>query len=289
MSRQPHLLRRFLLLVYVGTWSVVLGAAGAWLTVYLIGTLGDPLAGKGTQPADLKVFDSIVALTEKKVARYLGEWEFLEPKLPGHFHHVGRWYQSDTQNFCIDCHGPIPHSRSERERAFLNMHNLFISCQVCHVREQQDVAPTRFGWIDITTGWLCTNPEMTKGAWGEYGAKIVPLTGPAENPQPVQLEKEKAFAGEFRQHMDNLNDSQKVIGNKFIHRRCVEKPVRCSSCHDAKNTFLPYVALGYSPQRAAFLVSAEVVDLVQRYETFHMPKLLSPQDEQNPSPGAKKP
>jgi hypothetical protein len=289
MSHESHHSKRYLLYLYVGIWTVVLAGAGAWLTVFLAGTLGDPLAGKSALAADVKVFDSILALTEKKVVRYLGEWEFLEPKLPGHFHHIGRWYQSDTQNFCIECHGPIPHSRSPRIRAFLNMHNLFISCQVCHVCEREGIPPTRFGWVDITTGRLGPNPEMATGAWGEYGAKIVPLTGPTDSPEPVELAQEKAFAAEFRRHMNSLNDSQKVIGNKFIHRRCIEKPVGCSECHNTESAFLPYLKLGYSQERAAFLVSAEVVDLVQRYETFHMPKLLNPQDQEEKSPGDKQP
>ncbi len=288
MSHSASLSKRFLLFLYVAMWSILLAGAAGWLTLYLVGTVGDPLAGKKVQAADFQVFDSIVALTEEKVARYLGDWEFQEPKLPGHFHHIGRWYQADKQNFCIDCHGPIPHSRSTRERAFLNMHNLFISCQVCHVREQEAVAPTRFGWIDLATGQLSANPEMDKGAWGEYGAKIVPLTGAPDDPQPVRLEEEKEFAAQFRQRMYSLSESQRVIGNKFIHRRCVEKPVRCSTCHDTQSTFLPYTALGYSADRAAFLVSAEVVDLVQRYETFHMPKLLNPPAEQGKGPREKK-
>jgi hypothetical protein len=289
MSHNAHPSRWSLLFLYVAFWGIVLAIAGAWLTRYLAGTLGDPLAGKSAKATESKMFDSIVALTEKKVVRYLGEWELLEPKLPGHFHHVGRWYQPDKWNFCVECHGPIPHSRSTRERAFLNMHNLFISCQVCHVQEQTGVAPTRFGWVDLASGQLCPNPEMVKGAWGEYGAKIVPLTGPSDNLQPIDLSEEKAFAAEFRQHMNTLNDSQKVIGNKFIHRRCVEKPVRCTACHDAQNTFLPYINLGYSADRSAFLVSAEVVDLVQRYETFHLPKLLNPPDPESKKPGENKP
>jgi hypothetical protein len=288
MSHGSSLPKRFALLLYVLAWSLVLTAAGAWLTVYLSKTLGDPLAGQQAQAVGPKTFDSLVTLTEKKVARYLGEWEFQEPKLPGHFHHVGRWYEPDTSNFCIDCHGPIPHSRSPMQRAFLNMHNLFVSCQVCHVQEQPGVAPAHFGWIDIATGQLTTNPEMAKGIWGEYGAKIVPLTGSTGDAQIVELAEEKAFAAEFRQRMNSLNDSQKVIGNKFIHRRCVEKPVQCSACHSVKSTFLPYTALGYSKDRAAFLVSAEVVDLVQRYETFHMPKLLDPPDQESKRPGDKK-
>jgi hypothetical protein len=287
MSHSASLSKRFLLFVYVVVWSVLLAGAAVWLTGYLVGTVGDPLAGKKAQAADFQGFDSIVALTEEKVARYLGDWEFQEPKLPGHFHHISRWYQADKQNFCVDCHGPIPHSRNTRERAFLNMHNLFISCQVCHVREQETVALTRFGWIDLATGQLCANPDMDKGAWGEYGAKIIPLAGTPDDSRPLQLEEEKEFAAQFRQRMNGLSESQRVIGNKFIHRRCVEKPVQCSTCHDAQSAFLPYTALGYSAERAAFLVSAEVVDLVQRYETFHMPKLLNPPAEQDQGPREK--
>lgn len=278
MSHQPSLSKRFLLFLHVAFWSVILVGAGAGLTVYLVGTLGNPLAGREAQAAGPEAFDSILALTERKVVRYLGEWEFLEPELPGHFHHIGRWYEPDEWNFCIECHGPIPHSHSERERAFLNMHNLFISCQTCHVNEHEGTAPTRFGWVDISTGELTANPDMSEGFWGEYGAKIVPLTGPEGRRAPLSLDEEKVFAEEFRQRMNDLNDSQKVVGNKFIHRRCVENPVRCSSCHVSENVFLPYTDLGYSSERAAFLVSAEVVDLVRRYETFHMPNLLQPQE-----------
>jgi len=287
MSHKASLSKKFLLLLHVGIVSTLLVGASTWLTLYLIGTLGDPFAGKGVQTPDPDVFNSVVALTEKKVARYLGEWEFLEPKLPGHFHHVGRWYQSDKWNFCINCHGQTPHSRSPQARAFLNMHNLFISCQVCHVREQKETEHTRFGWTDMTNGQLCSSPDMAKHPWGEYGAKIVPLKGSEESPQAVVLKEEEVFAEEFRKRMDELDDQQKVIGNKFIHRRCVETPVRCSNCHNSEEAFLPYKALGYSSERAAFLMSAEVVDLVARYETFHLPTLLKTDEPMEEGTGEK--
>ena len=154
------------------------------------------------------------------------------------------------------------------------MHNLFISCHVCHIQEKEGIAPTHFGWIDIDNGQKCSNPDMDKGVWGEYGAKIIPLIGAGENSQPVTLGEEEAFTVEFRKREDKLDDRQRVIGNKFIHRKCVETPVRCSDCHNSEKAFLPYEDLGYSSERAAFLVSAEVVDLVARYETFYIPNLL---------------
>ena len=283
MSQKSDLWNKCRLLFCVGMWSVFIVGAAAWLTAYFVGTLRDPFAKTMARSLSSDVFKNVVSLTDKKVVRYLGEWEFLEPKIPGHFHHIGRWYQSDKQSFCIDCHGPSPHSRTPKIRAFLNMHNLFTSCQVCHVREQEGFAPTRFGWIDIADGKLCPNPDMTKGAWGEYGAKIVPLTGPVAGPQPQTLEEEEAFAAEFHKSMDKLSDRQKAIGNKFIHRRCVDTPVSCSNCHNSQRAFLPYTDLGYSSDRASFLVSVEVVDLVAHYETFYMPNLLKT-DKQTPEP-----
>ena len=285
MSNKAGQWKKYFLVLYVGMWIMILTGAIIWLTAFLVGTLGDPFAKKEAQTPDLDVFDSVVALTEGKVVRYLGEWEFLEPKLPGHFHHIGRWYQSDKWNFCVKCHGPTPHSKAPQQRAFLNMHNLFISCQVCHVREQEEIVPTRFGWIDIVDGQLCSNPDMAEGVWGEYGAKIVPLKGTKENPQPVILDKEKAFAATFRKRMDDLDDRQKVVGNKFIHRRCIETPVRCGDCHSSEEAFLPYTALGYSSERSAFLVSSEVVDLVARYETFYMPNLLKADEQMQKKTG----
>lgn len=275
MSHSNSLWNKGQLFVCVAFWTVVLIAAFWWLTVFLLGTLNDGFAESTPESDLMEAVDSAVALTEEKVVRYLGEWELHEPKLAGHFHHVGQWYQADTQNFCIECHGAVPHSRSPQLRAFLNMHNLFMSCQVCHAREDMDTPLTRFGWVDLETNERCENPKMEQGVWGEYGAKIVPLTGPENRPEPLVLAEEAAFTVDFRKRMDRLNDSQKAKGNKVVHRRCVDVPVRCYDCHNTQDAFLPYTELGYSEERAGFLVSAEVADLVERYETFYLPNLLN--------------
>ncbi len=289
MSHEPSLSKKFFLLLYVVTWAVILTVAGVWLTRFLLGTLRNPLAGKDTQHAQMKIFDSVVALTEKQVVRYLGEWELSEPRLPGHFHHIGRWYEADKYNFCIKCHGQTPHSNNPQVRAFLNMHNLFISCQVCHVREKESLAPDRFAWSNIADGQPCPSPDMSKQLWGEYGAKIVPLKNSEADPKPVTFEEEEAFAVEYFKRRDKLSDQQKVLANEFIHRRCVETPVRCSDCHSTQKAFLPYTALGYTKERAAFLMSTEVADLVARYETFHMPSLLKPAEPAPQKTGESKP
>ena len=278
MSQDQAIWKKYLLVLYVGMWAVILVGACVWLTMFLVGTLGDPFDDKQKQDQEFDAFDSLVAGTEKRVVRYLGEWELLEPKLPGHFHHIGRWYQPDKWNFCIECHTSTPHSRSPQQRAFLNMHNLFIACQVCHVQEEEGVAPTRFGWVDITDGRLCENPTMAEGVWGEYGAKIVPLKGNADNLQIASLDEEEAIAAKYSKQEDDLNERQKLAVRTRIHRRCIEAPVRCGDCHNSEKAFLPYTDLGYSAERSAFLISAEVADLVARYETFYIPNLLRTDD-----------
>ncbi len=107
-------------------------------------------------------------------------------------------------------------------------------------------------------------------------------------PLPLTLDEEEAFAATFRKRMDDLDDRQKVVGNKFIHRRCVDTPVLCGDCHNSEQAFLPYTALGYSSERSAFLVSSEVVDLVARYETFYMPNLLKADDQTQKETGEEK-
>ena len=125
MSNNEGQAKKYFLVLYVGVWIIILTGGIIWLTTFLVGTLHDPFAKREAQTPDLDVFASVVAPTEEKVVRYLGEWEFHEPKIPGHFHHIGRWYQSDQWNFCVKCHGPTPHYKSPQQRAFLNMHNLF--------------------------------------------------------------------------------------------------------------------------------------------------------------------
>jgi hypothetical protein len=155
------------------------------------------------------------------------------------------------------------------------MHNLFTSCQVCHTREVNGQKPTRFGWEYLETAELGPSPDMKGEAWGEYGAKIVPILGTGDDSRPVTLAEEEAAAAELQRGASSLSGQQRNQLNKLIHRRCAENPVLCGECHNPAAPLLPFADLGYSTERAAFLVSAEVVDMVQRYEEFHLPKLLN--------------
>ena len=78
MSYKSIFSKKGFLFIYFAMWSSLIITAAIWLTVFLVGTLRNP--ARITEPENTEVFDSILALTDKKVVRYLGEWEFLEPE-----------------------------------------------------------------------------------------------------------------------------------------------------------------------------------------------------------------
>jgi hypothetical protein len=148
---------------------------------------------------------------------------------------------------------------------------------------EEDKPPNRFGWITLTDGRLNPNPRIEEGVWGEYGAKIIQLVGSESDSEPLVMQEERGFSAEFQRRSSGLDETQKVVANKFIHRRCTQEHVQCTHCHIGEGALLPFRELGYSQERTDFLIKPEVVDLVQRYETFLMPSLLDPEPAESDS------
>lgn len=278
MSKPSDRWEKVKLVLHVCLISTILIGSGTWLTYFLVSTLGDQSMKKQKPQGGTIKLGKVVYSVQEKVKRRLGELSFAEPKLKGHFHHIGEAFEMDTWNFCIDCHGAVPHSKNIDIRSFLNMHTMFVSCQVCHVQieEPESGAQTNFGWIDLKKGKLQPNPDMENAVWGEYGVKIIQLVGSGINTKPLFMAEERTLHNENKNKKSKLNKTQKVILNKLLHKRCSDEPVKCAQCHKSDTPLLPYRALGYLPDRQDYLVNAEVVDLVERYETFFMPSLLEP-------------
>ena len=77
MSHPLPLGQKILALLHFVLVTAFLAAGGGWLTHYLVGTLGDPLDRRpaaGLLEGGVPSFDHVLALTERKVDRFLGEW-----------------------------------------------------------------------------------------------------------------------------------------------------------------------------------------------------------------------
>jgi hypothetical protein len=150
----------------------------------------------------------------------------------------------------------------------LNMHNGFMACEVCHVRNEDH----SFVWVDIETGKESTSPE---GSHGKYAANIVPVK--TVNGRAVRLDKEvrKSFALEYLELNNTYNEAQLDEVKKVHERNLSKDPVGCLECH-MKNGYMDYERLGFSGDRAHKLSSSEMPRVMLKEDTFIFPNLFGP-------------
>ena len=104
-----------------------------------------------------------------------------KPGIPReHFHLIDAYVDRPDPNaqICTMCHGAYAHGKEKKVRAFLNMHEDFMACTVCHVRKEDGQAGPgliaeneRIGflWVDRETGEFKNRVE---GEYGKYPARI---------------------------------------------------------------------------------------------------------------------
>ncbi|MDH3327964.1 MAG: cytochrome b/b6 domain-containing protein, partial [Desulfobulbaceae bacterium] len=97
-------------------------------------------------------------------------------KTDTHFHNTDKTVELVIAQppICVSCHGTLPHGKSPDIRSFLNMHNYFMACETCHIR-QVDVPEgvVRYEWYDNITEEKVLTIDETK--FGNYGARLVPV------------------------------------------------------------------------------------------------------------------
>ncbi len=66
-----------------------------------------------------------------------------------HFHIIPAWFTPDPANSCTTsgCHEQLPHGEHKEDRAFFNMHSVFLDCQVCHLEERPEASG--LSWVDL--------------------------------------------------------------------------------------------------------------------------------------------
>ena len=191
----------------------------------------------------------------------------------GHFHLVDDFVSQPEVNppLCLTCHGTFPHSKEKKVRSLLNFHTGFISCSVCHARQEPGQSEITFMWVDRETGRIVSK---VRGRYGKYTAKIFPVRL-SDSGQPERIFRpisDKA-AHQFLKLKDQFTHDQIAQAKIKLHANISDKPVFCSDCHK-ENGYLDFARLGFPKMRVAHLVSTEVVGLVNKYKTFYMPSKI---------------
>lgn len=115
--------------------------------------------------------------------------------------------------------------------------------------------------------------ELPNCARGEYGAKLAP-TADVESLQG-QSRQLADLAAKYASSSPNSREREQL--HKEIHASILAKPDACLSCHGGDPARVDFQALGYSPQRAAYLRGVPIAGLIQRNregKPFYLPQLL---------------
>ncbi len=221
-------------------------------------------------------FKKAILEGEKRVKHYLG-YRVLEQRwLKGHFHHIDFDFKPDKNNYCITCHGDMPHDKVKELRAFGNMHASFIGCQTCHVKLAGDRKTGVFKWYDRTTGNIVASPVKQGTHPGTYNAKIIPFERVDGKLERIDTPERVEFARDYSENEKVLTDLQKSKAKTIIHKVVSKKPYICQDCHRQEASLLPFKALGYPQERINVIISTEVVGMINKYTEFYMPRILHP-------------
>lgn len=237
---------------------------------------------------EMTSFREAILEGEETVKHYLGYRVLEQKRIMGHFHHIDFELAPDKRNYCIQCHGEMPHDKVKEVRAFGNMHASFIGCQTCHVRLEKAERTGVFKWYDRTSGEIVESPVKEKiRNWiptpvreteppGTYSSKIIPFERINGNLVRVDTQERIDFVRDFRKEERSLSDLQKAKALKIIHNVVSKEPYRCEDCHQKEAPLLPFAELGYPAHRVDAIVSTEVVGMIKNYTEFYMPRLLHP-------------
>lgn len=206
-----------------------------------------------------------------------------KPGIPReHFHKIDAYVDrpDPKAQICTQCHGTYAHGKEKKVRAFLNMHQDFIACTVCHVRKEDGqegpglIAENErigFLWVDRQTGEFQSRVE---GEYGKYPARIFSVIydpqGRKRLPTPITAAAARQFL-ELRPKLKTKEQLEEARGK--LHKAITKKPISCSDCHK-QDGYLDFLELGFPRQRVDHLVSTEFVGMIDKYKTFHLPSVI---------------
>jgi len=271
-KRRDHPVEAFL------TMTILLG-----IILALLGSLAATLIGQ---------FGLFKEQEQSALLTKLGEERVVEKMR--HFHNspVQHFADLGKKNVCFYCHGDYPHSKEPMIRTLMNMHTQFIGCMTCHTDEKKfPEKDYRFEWLNFSGIQVkgvpfgtSLNPDTGQLIeTDDYYSKIVVYTKGAEGENLMEMTEDMAEVQEFRAVRDQLSDRDRESIKKRFHKPVKDKGRHCGKCHTAeKKSYLPFRQLGFSDQRIGDLTNLNIIGLIEKYDEFYMPDLLS-SDRPTPS------
>jgi hypothetical protein len=201
-----------------------------------------------------------------------------------HFHHFVDVLQlpEELRPTCFICHSNLPHSKTKKIRAMLNMHTNYLACETCHLKkdegetvvyrwysplEKNPLGPFFGNAYDPETGEL----ERVK----DHFSKIAPFYEEKGNLTSIVHMQDAPMARDFVRIRDQLTPEQREGVTRRFHVGIIAKGPQCQTCHSTKS-ILDFEALGFSSKRTVDLQMLSIKGIITKYDEFYLPDLLKP-------------
>jgi hypothetical protein len=272
-KRQEH--PRSVYLIGIMVWLIIL---------FVLGGVVNHLAFSSHGPGLL--IPLVKKFQEKESPILKGFKEHQKEEEHKHFHHLVTYPQppEEKQAVCFICHSKLPHSKTKKIRAMLNMHTNFFACETCHLEitpgeavvykwyspvEQNPTGPFFGTSYDPETGEL----EMVD----DHFSKIAPFYKENGTLVPTIHMQQGEMARDYVKVRDQLTPEQRDGITKKFHVDILPKGPECQVCH-VSNGILDFKKLNFSPKRIADLENLSIKGMITKYDEFYLPDLFKQAD-----------
>ncbi|MDY6862651.1 MAG: SUMF1/EgtB/PvdO family nonheme iron enzyme [Thermodesulfobacteriota bacterium] len=208
--------------------------------------------------------------TKRDKKMHTGFLSSKERLMKAHYHSIDFDIKHDNYSQCIRCHGDLPHGKKEKTRSLLNMHCVYLSCEVCHVVPEKGSPSFQYRWYNKLTGQIVPAPTPGNQTIDTLGMKLAPLY---EKKKENTIEYLKKIIEIYEKGNMQIKEKEEIL--KGIHNIISSTPVSCKDCH-SQDAFLPYSEIGYGKERKSYIISGEIVRLINTENEFYFPLFFEP-------------
>lgn len=208
-----------------------------------------------------------------------------------HFHHFVDYPETPEapQPTCYICHSKLPHSKTKKIRAMLNMHTNYFACETCHldIKEGESISYKWFSPLekDLKGPFFGTTYDPESGELQNIHGQVVKIT-PFYNRnnslEPTLHMQQGEMARDYMRVRDKLTPEERDGVTKKFHLDIRPKGPECQTCHASKG-ILDFKKLGFAEKRITDLEILSIKGMITKYDEFYLPDLFKQSEESPPN------
>ncbi len=251
------------------------------ITLLVMAVVGYNLIFSHHGPAILKSIGAKILKKEKSaIMEEVTKYE--EEEMHRHFHNIVEYPQipEKMRPVCYICHSTLPHSKSKKVRALLNMHTQFFVCETCHTKKRKGMS--------IVYKWYNPFDDNPKGPFfgtsydSETGnlvevedqfSRIAPYFKKGDKLESALQLQDAPLARDYMRIRDKLTPEQRDNVKKKFHVNIKPKGHECKECHTKKG-ILDFRKLGFAANRTVDLEQLNIAGMITKYKKFYLPNLF---------------